>query len=117
MSAQNSTHRDLLRTAAREAIEAEAEVALDVAAEHGQIFANVSHLKWFHEAVAEELSGMTVRCGEPFGHFSIGNRGFHCMALTNGAQEVVADDGGEMSEDEWQAYCATAISSARSVSH
>jgi hypothetical protein len=41
--------------AARKAIEREDDVCFDVAAEHGQIFGNVKHMKWFAEAVAEAL--------------------------------------------------------------
>jgi hypothetical protein len=41
--------------AAREAIEREDDVCFDVAADHGQIFANVKHMTWFVEAVATEL--------------------------------------------------------------
>lgn len=40
---------------ARQAIENEEEICYDVAAENGQIFDNVKHMKWFVEAVAEEL--------------------------------------------------------------
>ena len=42
-------------TAALEAIEREDVVCFDVAAEHGQIFGNVKHMKWFAEAVSEAL--------------------------------------------------------------
>jgi hypothetical protein len=41
--------------AAREAIERKDAVCFVVAAEHGQIFANVKHMTWFAEAVAEAL--------------------------------------------------------------
>ena len=41
--------------AAREAIDNEEQVCFDVAAEHGQIFANVKHMTWFVDAVAEAL--------------------------------------------------------------
>lgn len=40
---------------ALEAIENEDTVCFDVAAEHGQIFGNVKHMRWFAEAVAEAL--------------------------------------------------------------
>lgn len=43
------------RNAAREAIEREDTVCFDVAAERGQMFANVKDMKWFVDAVAEAL--------------------------------------------------------------
>jgi len=43
-------------TQADELIEAEDTLAFDVADLHGQIFANVKHMRWFREAVAEMLS-------------------------------------------------------------
>jgi len=41
---------------AQQAIDNEDEVCFDVAAEFGQMFANVKHMSWFVEAVAQELS-------------------------------------------------------------
>jgi hypothetical protein len=41
--------------AAKEAIKREDDVCFDVAAEHGQQFANVRHMTWYVEAVAAEL--------------------------------------------------------------
>lgn len=40
---------------AKQAIENEDPICFDVAAEHGQMFGNVKHMRWFAEAVAEEL--------------------------------------------------------------
>ena len=40
---------------AKSAIERGDTVAHDVAAENGQIFDNVKHMKWFIEAVADEM--------------------------------------------------------------
>ena len=37
------------------AIEQEATVCYDVAAEHGQMFENVRHMRWFVQAVAHAL--------------------------------------------------------------
>ena len=37
-------------------IERETSLAYDVLAEHGQIFGNVCHMKWFLLAIAEELA-------------------------------------------------------------
>ena len=42
-------------SAAQEAIEREDTVCFDVAAEHGQIFLNVKHMRWFVDAVADAL--------------------------------------------------------------
>jgi hypothetical protein len=44
--------------AAQRAIEDEDDVVFDVAANIGQIFGNVKHMKWFLHAVAEELESM-----------------------------------------------------------
>jgi len=41
---------------ARAAIQREDSVCFDVAAEYGQMFENVKHMKWFVRAVADELS-------------------------------------------------------------
>ena len=41
--------------AAENAIDREEVVCFDVAADCGQLFANVKHLTWFKRAVAEEL--------------------------------------------------------------
>ncbi len=41
---------------ARNAIMRKDQVCFDVAAENGQMFGNVKHLKWFVEAVAEEFN-------------------------------------------------------------
>lgn len=41
---------------ARRAIMREDPICFDVAAEHGQMFGNVKHMKWFVEAVAEEMA-------------------------------------------------------------
>ncbi len=42
-------------TRALEAIENEEEVCYDVAAEYGQMFNNVKHMKWFIIAVNNEI--------------------------------------------------------------
>jgi hypothetical protein len=44
---------------AQELIENGDDIAHDVAAEHGMMFDNVKHMRWFVEAVAEEVEGMT----------------------------------------------------------
>lgn len=41
--------------AAEEAIENEDQICFDVAAEYGQIFANVKHMSWFIKVVAEQI--------------------------------------------------------------
>lgn len=50
----SSVLRDKIQQA-REAIERGDEICYDVAAEHGQIFDNVKHMRWFIEAVSEQL--------------------------------------------------------------
>ena len=46
--------------AAQEAIDSRSVVAFDVCAEHGQIFDNVKHMRWFRDAVANELNTATA---------------------------------------------------------
>lgn len=53
----NGERRHRYRQRARRAIERGDTVAYDVAAEHGQILGNVRHMRWFEEAVAQELGG------------------------------------------------------------
>jgi hypothetical protein len=52
--AKRTVHPDWYWKAA-EAIDREARVCFDVAADCGQMFGNVKHMTWFHRAVAEEL--------------------------------------------------------------
>lgn len=47
-----------LIVAAMEAIANQETICFDVAAEYGQMFANVSHMTWFIEAVADEIGGV-----------------------------------------------------------
>jgi len=49
---------DSILAQAMEAIENEDIVCFDVAAEYGQMFANVKHMTWFIEAVADEIGGV-----------------------------------------------------------
>lgn len=43
------------RDAVRRAIQKRKPICFDVAAEHGQLFDNVKHLRWFRNAVAAEM--------------------------------------------------------------
>ena len=51
------TRAQALKRAARE-IKRKSTLAYDVAAENGQMFGNVAHMRWFLEAVADELQGL-----------------------------------------------------------
>lgn len=54
---------------AQHAIDTDAAIIYDVAADCGQIVDNVKHMRWFVRAVADELSGeqSCELCGEPAG--------------------------------------------------
>lgn len=49
------TSRDQLIEKAKRAIRRGAPVCYDICAETGQMFDNVKHMRWFLEAVADEL--------------------------------------------------------------
>jgi len=48
-------------------------------------------------------------------NYRIGKRLFHDVPLDNGSKELIADDGGDMTNAEWDAFCKLKVSELQRI--